>query len=131
MVGRRDGGIALVAGIAAADREDKMPRPSPISEAFRDLVDDVAYRAVNLAHGTFDLICMLALGLVVYSTSIDAANAGFENRPMFGVQAKVDGRHGAAVNSSHAPTSCSLTNDLLPSDHRTCITAMVLEPIGL
>ena len=45
--------------------------------------------------------------------------------------ASIEGRHGVAVNSSHAPTSCSLTNDLLASDHRTCITAMVLEPYGI
>ena len=105
--------------------------PSLISQAFHDLADDVVYHAVNLAHGTFDLVCLLALGLVVYASSIDAANAGLGARPIFGVQASIDATHGAAINSSHAPSSCSLTNDLLPSIHRSCITAMVLEPIGI
>ena len=113
-----------------------MPQPSLISpnlisSVFGDFVDDVTYHAVNLMHGAFDLVCLLALGLVVYASSIDAANAGLGSRPMFGVQATVDGTHGAAVNSSHAPSSCSLTNDLLASAHRSCITAMVLEPIGI
>ena len=108
-----------------------MPRPTLISQAFHDLADDLAYHAVNVAHGAFDLVCLLALGLVVYASSIDAANAGFTGRPLFGVQARIDAAHGAALNSSHAPSSCSLTNDLLPSDHRSCITAMVLEPIGI
>lgn len=108
-----------------------MPRPSPISQAFHDLADDLAYHAVNLTHGVFDLVCLLALGMVVYASSLDAANAGLGSRPLFGVQASIDGSHGAAVTSSHAPTSCSLTNDLLPSQHRSCITAMVLEPLNI
>ena len=116
-----------------------MPRPNLISAAFHDLVDDIAYHAVNLTHGVFDLVCLLALGMVVYASSIDAANAGLGGRPPFGVQATIDATHGAAVNSthgaavssSHAPTSCSLTNDLLSSAHRSCITATVLEPIGI
>ena len=108
-----------------------MPRPNLISAAFHDLVDDIAYHAVNLTHGVFDLVCLLALGMVVYASSIDAANAGLGGRPPFGVQATIDATHGAAVNSSHAPTSCSLTNDLLSSAHRSCITASVLEPIGI
>ncbi len=108
-----------------------MPRPNLFSQAIHDLVDDVAYHCVNLAHGAFDLVCLLALGLVVYTSSIDAANVGLGARPMFGVQASIDGSHGVAVNSSHAPSSCSLTNDLLPSADRSCITAMVLEPIGI
>lgn len=107
-----------------------MPRPSLISDALADLVDDVAYHAVNLAHGAFDLICLLALGLIVYASSIDTASASLDGRPMFGVQASAQGHPGAAINPSHAPTSCSLTNDLLAGDHHTCITAMVLVPIG-
>ncbi len=100
-----------------------MPRPSLISSAFRDHVDDIAHHAVNLTHGVFDLVCMLALGLVVFASSfdtasLDAGNAGLTGRPLFAVQA------------SQSPSSCSLTNDLLPAAHRSCITAMVLEPIG-
>ena len=108
-----------------------MPSPTLISQAVHDLMDDVAYHAVNLTHSAFDLICLLALGMVVYASSIDSANAGLGSRPMFGVQASIEGTHGVAINSSHAPSSCSLTNDLLPSAHRTCITAMVLEPYGI
>ena len=108
-----------------------MPRPTSTTNVLQDLFDDIGYHAVNLATGAFDLICLVALGLVVYASSIDAANAGLGGRPMFGVQARIEATHGAAINSSHAPTSCSLTNDLLPATHRTCITAMVLEPIGI
>jgi hypothetical protein len=111
--------------------EDSMPRPTLISQALHDLMDDVAYHAVNLTRSAFDLVCLLALGMVVYTSSIDSANAGLGARPMFGVQASVEGTHGAAINSSHAPSSCSLTNDLLSAEHRTCITAMVLEPYGI
>ena len=108
-----------------------MPRQTLISSALHDYADDIGYHAVNLVRGAFDLICLLALGLVVYASSIDAANAGLGARPLFGVQASIDASHGAAVNASHAPSSCSLTNDLLPFAHRSCITAMVLDPAGI
>ena len=108
-----------------------MLRSNLISLAFRDLIDDVAYHAVGLAHGAFNLICLLALGSVIYVSSIDSADAGLGVRPMFGIQASVDGSFGALVSSSHAPSSCGLTNDLLASDHRSCITATLLDPIGI
>ncbi len=108
-----------------------MPRPNVISQAAHDLIDDVAYHAVNLANGALELVCLLAVGMVVYASSIDSANAGLSARPMFGVQASIDASLGVAVNADHAPSSCSLTNDLLPAAHRTCITALVLEPYGI
>jgi hypothetical protein len=107
--------------------EDKMPRPTFL----RDLADDAVYHAVNLAHGAFDLLCLVALGLVVYASSIDVANAGLGSRPLFGVQANVAATHGAAVNPSHAPSSCSLTNDLLASPHQSCIISLILEPTDI
>ncbi len=108
-----------------------MPRSNLISLAFRDLIDDVTYHVVGLAHGAFDLVCLLALGSVIYVSSIDTADAGLGVRPMFGIQASMDGSLGASVSSSHAPSSCALTNDLLASDHRSCITAMLLVPVGI
>ncbi len=107
-----------------------MSRANLITEAFHDLSDDIADRAVRLAHGTFDLICLTALGLVVYASTIGAADAGLHGRPIFGVQAAIEGAAGVAVTASHAPTSCGLTNDLLASAHRDCITALVLQPMG-
>ena len=59
-----------------------MPRETLMSQAVHDLMDDVAYHAVNLAHGAFDLVCLLALGMIVYASSIDSANAGLGARPM-------------------------------------------------
>ncbi len=106
-----------------------MSRSNMFTSAVRDLGDDIAYHAMGLAHGAFDLVCVMALGLVVYATGIDEANAGLQGRPMFGVQASIDGTTGIGVSSSHAPTSCSLTNDLLASAHGDCITAMVLDPL--
>jgi hypothetical protein len=106
-----------------------MPRSTLFMSAVRDLGDDIAYHVVGLAHGAFDLMCVLALGMLVYASGIDTANAGLQGRPMFGVQASIDGTNGVGVTSSHAPTSCSLTNDLLPSGHNDCITAVVLDPL--
>ncbi len=107
-----------------------MPRSTLLSQAIQDVADDVVYHAVNIAHGVFELICLTAVGLVVYASSIDPANAGLGGRALFGVQAAIEVNPGSAVNASHAPTSCGLTNDLLASDHRSCITAMMLEPLG-
>ena len=106
-----------------------MPRVSLLRSALCDLGDDIAHHGMSLAHGAFDLTCVLALGLLVYATGIDSADAGQGARPLFGVQARIDATPGAAVNSSHAPTSCGLTNDLLASPHRDCITAMVLDQV--
>ena len=106
-----------------------MPRPNLITLAVRDLCDDIAYHAMGVAHGVFDFACVVALGLLVYASGLEPADAGLQNRPMFGVQANIEGSQGVAVSPSQAPTSCSLTNDLLSSDHNDCITALVLDPL--
>ena len=108
-----------------------MPRSTPISDAVHDLFDDLTYHAVGLAHGAFDLTCLLAVGLVVYASSIDSANAGLRARSLDSVQASIVTPQGLALNSSQAPTSCSLANDHLASADRSCITAMVLKPYGI
>ena len=105
-----------------------MSQSNPFAVAFRELADDIAYHTGNLLHRAFDLTCLLALGLLVYVTGIDPANAGLRSRPLFGVQASIAGSVGVAVNASHAPTACGLTNDLLPAAHRSCTNAMMLEP---
>lgn len=96
--------------------------------ALCDLADDLAYHAGNLVHRAFDILCLLALGMLVYVTGIDPANAGLHSRPLFGVQASIAGTSGIAVSASHAPTACGLTNDLIASAHRSCTDAMVLDP---
>ncbi len=105
-----------------------MPRSDPFTDALRDLAEDIAYHTGNLLRRAFDLTCLLALGLLVYATSFDPANAGLHGRPLFGVQAAVVGSLGVAVNASHAPTACALTNDLLAAPHRNCTNALVLQP---
>ena len=97
----------------------------------RDFVDDIAYHAGNLIHRAFDLTCLLAFGLLIYVTGIDSANAGQNRSPIFGIQASIVGTAGLAVSSSHAPTVCSLTLDLLPSRHRSCTNALILDPTSL
>ena len=105
-----------------------MTQSTLFKDALGDLADDIAFYAGNLLHGAFDLACLLALGLLVYATGIDPANAGLHSRPIFGVQASVAGSVGVAVNASHAPTACTLTNDLLPSLPRSCTSALILDP---
>jgi hypothetical protein len=112
-------------------QEVRMSRSNPLKEALLDLGDDIAYHAGNLLHRAFDLIFLLALGLLIYVTSIDPANAGFEGRAIFGVQARIAGTAGVAVNSSHAPTSCHLTNDLRASPNRSCTQALILQPMDI
>ena len=105
-----------------------MSQSNPIQAALCDLCDDIAYHAVNLAHGAFDLLCLLTLGALVYASGIDAADAGLQGRAMFGVRASIEAQGGPALSASPAPTSCTLTNDLLSADHSSCIQTLVLEP---
>ena len=108
-----------------------MPRSTLFKVALADLVDDIGFHAANLVHRAFDAVCLLALGLMIYVTSLDPANAGLHSRPTFGVQAQIAGSVGVAVNASHAPTSCYLTNDLLPASHRSCTHALLLVPTDI
>ncbi|MEO6299070.1 MAG: hypothetical protein ABIV25_09350 [Paracoccaceae bacterium] len=100
-------------------------------DALGDLGDDIAYHAVKLVRWAFDVLCLLALGLLCFATNIDSANAGLHSRPIFGVHAHVAGSVGVAVTASHAPTSCHMTNDLLDAAHRSCTNAMILEPANI
>ena len=100
-------------------------------DALSDLGDDIAYHATNVVRWVFDVLSLLALGLLCYVTSIDTANAGLHSRPIFGVHAHIAGSVGVAVNASHAPTSCHMTNDLLDAAHRSCTEAMILEPANI
>lgn len=106
-----------------------MPRSNLIKDALADLGDDVAIVAGNLVHRAFDVLCLAALGMTIYVSGIDTANAGLHGKVLFGVQARVAGSVGIAVNASQAPTSCQLNNDLLASEHRSCTQAMILEEI--
>lgn len=105
--------------------------PEGLRAFLSDLAEDVVWHGTRLAQGGFDLVTLMLLGALIYMTSIDSAAAGLKSRPLFGVQASVAGAAGVVLTSSHAPTSCGLTNDLLASDHRSCITAMVLEPANI
>ena len=108
-----------------------MSQPNLFKAALADLGEDIAFHAGNLLHRAFDAVCLLALGLLIYVTSIDPASAGLHSRPLFGVSARIAVSVGVAVNSSHAPTACSLTNDLLSAAHRSCTHAMILEPLDI
>lgn len=102
----------------------------PNTGILREFVEDVAYHAGNLVHRAFDLLCLLAMGMLIYVSGIDSANADQHRHPIFGVQASITGAAGLAVTASHAPTACSLTLDLLPSRHQSCITTLILEPMS-
>ena len=104
-----------------------MPKPSLL----RDFAEDLAYLSGNLIHRTFDLTCLLAFGMLIYVTGIDSANAGQNRIPIFGIHASIAATAGLAVSPSHAPTACSLTLDLLPSRHRSCTQALILDPVSL
>ncbi len=108
-----------------------MPRSNLLKDALSDLGEDIAFHAGSLVHRAFDGLVLLALGLLVYVSTIDTASAGLHGRVMFGVRAEVSGTVGIIVNASQAPSSCHLTNDLLPSEHRSCTQAMILEPAVL
>lgn len=102
--------------------------PDGLRAFFSELGEDVIWHGTRLVQSSLDLVTLAVLGTLIYLSSFDPASAGLKGRPMFGVQARADGAAGVVLTSSHAPTSCGLTNDLLASDHRSCITAMVLEP---
>lgn len=106
----------------------RMRLPEGLRNFLADLGEDVVWHGTRLVQGSLDLVTLAVLGTLIYLNSFDPASAGLKGRPMFGVQARADGAAGVVLTSSHAPTSCGLTNDLLASDHRSCITAMVLEP---
>jgi hypothetical protein len=108
-----------------------MSRSNPFKDAMADVADEVAFGLGNLLSWALDVTCLLALGLLIYSTGIDTANAGLHGRPIFGVQASIAGRGGAAVNASHAPTSCHMNNDLLASANRSCTHALILRPLDI
>lgn len=93
--------------------------------------EDTLWHATRLAQGSLDLVTLAVAGLLIYLTTFNAAEAGLHSRPLFGVQASAGGVAGVALSSSHAPTSCGLTNDLLASAHRSCIDTLVLEPAAI
>lgn len=102
-----------------------------ISQALADFGDDVLWHLTRFAQGSMDLVTLAIVGGLIYLATLDAASAGLQGRAMFGVQATADGIAGVALASSHAPTSCGLTNDLLATDHRSCLHALVLEPAAI
>ncbi|MGV8988650.1 MAG: hypothetical protein ACOH2H_20495 [Cypionkella sp.] len=92
---------------------------------------EIGEDATRWAQTGIDLATLLIIGTLIYLTSLDPAAAGLHGRPMFGVGARMEGVAGVTLTSSHAPSSCGLTNDLLASAHRSCIDAMVLEPAAI
>ncbi len=83
-----------------------MPRPNTLTLALRDLCDDIAHHIVTLAHGAFDLACVVAVAALVFASGLE--------------QAKTTTRPEAAVQA-HTVKACPLAK----SD---CITAQVLAP---
>jgi hypothetical protein len=90
-------------------KEAAMPR-SLFTQAMRDMGDDIAHYSLVVAHGAFDLTCVVALALLVLATGIDSDPRA--DRPTPDVQARVIG--------PPAPT-CSEGAD--------CITAVVLTAL--
>ena len=93
--------------------------------------EDMLWHLTRLAQGSIDLVTLAVVGALICLTSLDGASAGLHDRPMFAVQASVAAGAGVALASSHAPTSCGLTNDLLAFAHRSCVHALVLEPAAI
>ncbi len=108
-----------------------MTRNMVFGEFLTDLGEDVVWHLTRAAQGSLDLVTIALVGGLIYLTSLDPAAAGLHGRPMFAVGASVQGSVGIELTSSHAPTSCGLTNDLLASPHRSCAAAMVLEPAAI
>ena len=108
-----------------------MARDTFMQDVLADLGEDISFHLGALLHRAFDGVCLLALGLLIYASGIDQADAGMHRHIEFTVEARIDGQAGAAVNSSHAPSFCSLNNDLMPTLHRSCTTALELEPATL
>lgn len=115
-------------GIGPAKHKGKMMTRMDFSEGLKAYFDDMGEDVVRIAQAGMDVITVLILGTLIYLTSLDAASASLHGRPMFGVGASMAGVAGIALTSSHAPSSCGLTNDLLDVAHRSCIVALVLEP---
>jgi hypothetical protein len=63
-----------------------MPRPNPLTLAVRDLCDDIAWHAVNLANGVFDLACVVAFGALVFASGLETP-ANPDARPLADQQA--------------------------------------------
>lgn len=93
-----------------------MPR-AIMTQAARDLVDDIAYHAMTVTHAAFDLACVLAFGLLVYSSGVDTAAAP---RPMADVQAH--------ANDDMTP-ACPVETDHSALAHSDCITSVVLSAL--
>ena len=102
-----------------------------ISQRLAEFGEDVLWHLTRFAQGSLDLATLAMVGVLITLASLDAADAGLHGRPMFAVQATAEAVAGAALASSHAPTSCGLTNDLLASAHRSCVRALVLEPAAI
>jgi hypothetical protein len=92
-----------------------MPRTF-LTQAARDLVEDIAYHAVTVTHAAFDLTCVVALGLLVYASGVDTAPVP---RPLADVQAHADD------NGPTCPTDTQIS--ALPQGD--CITAVVLSAL--
>lgn len=58
-----------------------MPRSTTLSLALRDLCDDVAWHAVNLANGAFDLACVVAFAALVFASGLETP-ATADARPL-------------------------------------------------
>lgn len=99
-----------------------MPGSSPLSAAFRDMIDDVAYHGGNLVQGAFDLVCLLALGATVYAASLDKGAPAFAPGPDIQASASAP----AAAVSQPSATCVALTEAAQPLDHG-CITLQVLS----
>lgn len=115
-------------GIVPAKHKGKMMTRMEFSEGLSVYIGDIAEDAVGIAQSGMDVFTVLILGTLICLTNLDAASASLHGRPMFGVGASMAGAAGIALTSSHAPSSCGLTNDLLDVAHRTCIEALVLDP---
>lgn len=96
-----------------------------------ELSEDVIWHLARFGQGSMDLVTLLLIGGLVSFTTLHAAEAGSHRRPMFGVSAQLQGSAGIALTSSHAPTSCALTNDLLASPHSSCTAALMLTPAAI
>jgi hypothetical protein len=63
-----------------------MPRPNTLTLAVRDLCDDIAYHAVNLANGAFDLACVVAVAALIFASGLPSQTPP-EARPLTNQQA--------------------------------------------
>lgn len=63
-----------------------MPRPNTLTLAIRDLRDAIAFHTVTLAHGAFDLACVIAFGAFVAASALQPTPTP-QTRPMADQQA--------------------------------------------